>query len=195
MFSNEGNITILDPLIMSPSIMYELDVADGLTCSDQYCAYKKYLSIAKGHCSFKFLCSDLDDHICGDYGITVHQGGQHANTSVSNSVCSVGQIVSQEMQVGDSISLEMWKTSTTKKSRFSCHFWCTSSGGLPKSKEDLALSYLNEKKKSQFVQVVSIAFVISIPLVVSFKDANDLIFFRPFKTKNTCRQFQEKKNK
>ena len=70
----------------------------------------------------------LDGYVCGDYGVVVNlfRSGSGSNVTLSGSVCTVGQVVSYEVGVGDRVEVEYWKTSVTGGNQhFHCYSWCT----------------------------------------------------------------------
>ena len=74
----------------------------------------------------------LDGYVCGDYGVVVNlfRSGS-SNVTLSGSVCTVGQVVSYEVGVGDRVEVEYWKTSVTGDHHLHCYSWCTQDGTPP----------------------------------------------------------------
>ena len=88
-------------------------------------------SARKEFITFTF-CLQLDGYVCGDYGVVVNlfRSGS-SNVTLSGSVCTVGQVVSYEVGVGDRVEVEYWKTSVTGDHHLHCYSWCTQDGTPP----------------------------------------------------------------
>ena len=118
-----------DDMTLSTSVLYNIHEV-GSPCLGSHCIFTQIVKVAYKPCTFNLVCSKLDGHICGDYGV-IAQHLPQVNGSIAGSVCSVGQVVSYDVVPGDFIELSLWTTSQTGHNDYNCHFWCTRNGSLP----------------------------------------------------------------
>ena len=91
-------------------------------CQQEY-SFKQWHSSS---CQFNFVCSQLEENPCGDFGLSLNVGNEDKNEDV----CHPGIIHSAELRHKTSVKIGLWQMKSAAIDA-QCYAWCTPDGTLP----------------------------------------------------------------
>ena len=99
-------------------------------CQEDKCRYTLAWNLAEANsaCNFKAVCSELNGHICGDYGLTLQISGQE-----EQDICHVNAIHQGTVAPGGRAALELWVAGGVEQVDFNCFAWCSQDGKWPQA--------------------------------------------------------------
>ena len=97
-------------------------------CQEDKCRYELAWNLAEANsaCNFKAVCTDLNGHICGDYGLILSISGESPQE-----VCHPNVMYQGSVAPGGRASLELWVARGVDQVDFSCFAWCSHDGHWP----------------------------------------------------------------
>ncbi|TRY78589.1 hypothetical protein TCAL_04995 [Tigriopus californicus] len=119
-----------DSTPLSPTAIYhfKLNESDLPQCQDQLrCdAHYQFQWLWEEPCHVMFVCNQLTDNICGDYGLELEQ----ADASENREICFPQRIYESQLGFYYNLKVSFWYL---QKAKFNveCHFWCAHEGSTP----------------------------------------------------------------
>ena len=105
---------------LKPDTVYHIRPAENFSCSEERCVSDQVLTwhdVASG-CNASFVCSRLNGHPCGDYGISISYENR------TDIMCQTGQVSTGYLSVGQTAHISVWHMANAS-SDWNCYFWCT----------------------------------------------------------------------
>lgn len=131
-----------DRVPVSPSLTYKFsinsqDLDQG--CTERPCKQSLEFSQKRDfQCQARFLCTLLDNNVCGDYGLNVKKDESSA-ADHGGDLCYRNRMEKWTMNQGQNSTLELWWYPGTEF-QATCYLWCSKDGNAPMAPNNSPIS-------------------------------------------------------